>query len=379
VYETISAGSQLESTCISPEPSDVDGGNFNENQLLVFEYLLFIPVTVLENDDKDVIVATMEKRIHEGLVQNFLTCNPVQGEKLFYVWSISSNPPDFISSDPCNSKLVAETNPTPPDGSKCIVVQAELNMRVYFPPNRRHRHLSSGITRILQPPSTTSADHQVMAASGGYLVTAMSQGTFNDSKSILQTHFLAFITEEGGHATIDRGQLNVAGANGQWMTQHEESRVVGGAITMAAAAVCFLVVAALALRRRKLRSDAFLRHIDDLSTFSDFEKDAFGRGTEIISDLDNNSLGWFGEDFHDGMCLRERDNRYGSNSAVSLDRQHDVHKCTSAFCVICLKQQSPTFIASNSMNIPDILEDLRGGSSIVEDSRSYTSPNTVDL
>jgi hypothetical protein len=355
----------------------VDGGIFKEDQRLVFEYLLFIPGTILENDEKDGIVAIMEDQIHEGLVQNFLTCNAAQSENSFYVWSISSNPPDFLSSDPCDPKLVAETNPATPNGSKCVLVQAELNMQVYFLPIRRHRHLNNNnvIARILEPASTTNVDREVMAKSGDYLIMAMSQGTFNDDETILQTRFLAFITDGEGHATIDRGNLNVAGAEGQLMSGEEKSRVVGGAMTMAAAAVCLIVVAILTLRRSKKRSDAFLRHIDDLSTFSGFEKDDFDPGTEIVGDLDSSSLGWFSEDLHHGICLQQG---RGSNNANSLYRQQDVHKCTSAFCEICLKQQTPTFIASNSLNIPDILEDLRSGSSIVGD-RSYSSPNTVNL
>ena len=366
----------LQSACIDPQPSKVDDGTFNEDLLLVFEYILFVPGTVLENDEKNRIVAIMEDEIHEGLAQNFLTCNAAQGDESFYVWSILENPPDFISSDPCDSELVAETNPAPPNGSKCMLVQAELNMHVYFPPIRRHRHLNNDdIKRILAPASTTNVDHEVMAVFGDYLIRAMSEGTFNDDERILQTRFLAFITEGEGHATIDRGVLNVAGAEGQLMSGDKKSRVVGGAMTMAAAAICLIVVAILTLRRSKKRSDAFRRHIDDLSTFSDFEKDDFD--TEIVGDLDCSSLGWFSEDFQTGgICLQV--DKDGSINANSLNRQHDVHKCASAFCAICLKQQTPIFIASDSLNVPDILEDLRSGSSIVGD-RSYSSPDTVNL
>lgn len=368
----------LQSTCIDPQPSEVDGGTFNEDLLLVFEYVLFVPGTVLKNDEKDGIVAIMEDQIHEGLVQNFLTCNAAQGKESFYVWSIFENPRDFISSDPCDSQLVAETNPAPPNGSKCILVQAELNMQVYFPPIRRHRHLNNNddIKRILAPASTTNVDHEVMAKFGDYLTRAMSEGTLNDDERILQTRFLAFITEGEGHATIDRGTLNVAGAEGQLMSGDKRSRVVGGAMTMAAAAIFLIVVAILTLRRNKKRSDAFRRHIDDLSTCSDFEKDDFG--TEIVGDLDSSSLGWFSEDYQNGICLQVRADKDGSINANSLNRQHDVHKCASAFCAICLKQQTPTFIASNSLNVPDILEDLCSGSSVFGD-RSYSSPNTVNL
>lgn len=369
VSGTNSTGSESQSTCTSPQPSEADGGYFNQDQLLVFQYFLFIPNIVLETDEK--VVSIMEDRIHEGLVQNFLTCNAARGEQSFYVWSISSSPSDTIFSDNCDPDLVASIVETPPDESRCVLVQAELNMEVYFPRVRRNLHLTNITHRILRPAVTTSADPQVMNESREYLDAAMDEGAFSGEED-LRMFFLAFIIEREGHVTIDRGPLTVAGAEGQLMGNRESSRVVGGAMTVAAAAICLIAVAVLALRRRKQRSDAFLSHVDNLSTSSDLNKDELDRDTEIVGELDGGSVGWFGEDCQD------RDARNSWSEAECLEYKRDVHKCNSAFCEICLKQKGPTFIKSNYLNVSEILKELRYESSIVED-RSHSTPDTVDL
>ena len=344
--------------------------------------------TILETDEKEDILDVMEQRIHEGLIRRFLKCDLVANsdssndEKSdFYVWAISPSPSDSISPDACGSFPVAETDPKPPDESKCMVVQAQVEMQVYFSPVRRILKLSDPLPRILEPAATTSADEQIISESGDYLEEAMRKGAFNGD-DVLQTRFLGFIRDSNGHPTLNSGgeKLNVAGAEGQLMAPQKKSRVVGGVMTIAGAAICLIVLAALVLHRRKKRSDAFLTHIDGMSTFSGFGKDDCDPGTEILGD-GTSSVGWFSDDFPNGMSyFDERDKN--KSGALSLNRQHDVHKCTSAFCAICLKKQNPTFIASNSLNVPDILEDLRGVSCTVVDDRSSSSsihPNTVIL
>ena len=381
-FKTILRDSSSESTCISPQPSERDRGNFNENQRLVFRYLLFVPD---DAPDDDAIITDMKERIHERLIRHFLNCEVVgqeNGDKAndsFYVWSISSNPPDILNSDSCDIGLL-ESSILIPD-PKCLVVQAELTMKVYFPPNRRRRHLNDNKQRALKPSSVTSADQQVITEFGDYLNMTMSEGYFNDDEFVLMTRFLTFVMIEDQHETLDRGGLNIAGAEQQLQTKQEDSRVVAGAMTMAAAAICLVAVAIISLHRRKQRSDAYLKHIEDLSTFSDFDKDEADRGTHIMGDCDGSSLDWSNEHGHNGINYQERDVMKRAENTVSLDYQHDVHKCTSAYCETCHRNGNayPTFIASNAYNIPDILEDLRHGPSIIEDSRSYSSPDTVDL
>ncbi len=363
-FQTLSFGSDIQSTCILPDPSETYGGNLNTDQSLVFEYLLFIPGEANEKED---IVAVMEERIHDGLVQNFLKCDVgAKSEssndqtKDFYVWSISPSPRDTIVADPCDLELVLETRPTPSNTSVCMVVQAELQMEVYFPPVRRK----------LEPAVVTTADPQVIAETGDYLVEAMDQGAFTGD-DVLQTRFLGFVTNEHGHAIVDGGGLNVAGAESQWMQTPQDARLVGGAMTMAVAALCLVVVLALVVRRRRKRSKAFMMHLDGMSTWSNFGKDDDDYETEILDD--NNSLGWFSDnDFlKNGISyLQERDRMRG-------ERQ-DVHRCTSAFCAICLANQQPMFIAADSLNTHDILEDLHC-TILEDDSTKLSHPDTVIL
>mmetsp|Transcript_5015 Transcript_5015/g.11158 ORF Transcript_5015/g.11158 Transcript_5015/m.11158 type:complete len:638 (-) Transcript_5015:191-2104(-) len=377
-YSTTTAGdgSGIESYCVNPEPSETDGGNFNEDQILVFQYLLFIPENIQETG---AVVTDMEECIHEGLSKQFLTCKIIsqesrdQHEYPFRVWSISSKPPDGVVPERCENIISEPTIPSTPSGSKCMVVQAELKMEVYFPPSRVRRHMKSRRSRVLKPVSTTSADLQVIAASGAYLNSSMSKGAFDDCSSVLQTHFLAFIMEGDIHtSTINRVETNIAGANAQAQNGNEDSGVVAGAMTMAAAAVCLVAVALISLRRRKQRSEDYLNRVDNLSTFSDLDKDAFDRATFIVGDGDDNSLDWFIDDGQD------MNGRQLVIQPLSLDYQQDVHKCASAYCNCHRQNTRPTFIPSNILNGPDILEDLRCEFSVLEE-RSYGSPDTVNL
>jgi len=354
-YNTVSTTLELRSACNDPEPSKVNGGHYHKDQWLVFRYMSFLPDTLVEREDMDEIVELLGVRIHEGLARNFLTCGIVPNQD-FSVWSVSRTTPDVILADPCEAQLVEDTSQSPPDGSRCIVVQVVTKMEVYFPPTRHNRQLVKGNSRLLtQSTAATSADLQVVSTTGDYLRNAMDEGDFNHDNVVFLNRFVGFVTEEEGHPIVDAGMTKVVAAvNGQLMMKQKNSKLIGGAMTTAMAAFCLLIVAFLAIRRRKQRSEAFFRHASAISTME--KEDSFFPGTEIVGELDDNSLEWFSDDINDGI---DTHGGRGTNAGVPLDYQHDVHKCTSAFCSICLKQQTPTFVASNSFNIPDILEDLR--------------------
>eukprot|EP00536_Pseudo-nitzschia_multiseries_P003442 jgi/Psemu1/301965/fgenesh1_kg.53_\ len=203
----------------------------------------------------------------------------------------------------------------------------------------------------------------------------MSRGDFDDGAMVLDTHFLFFVSEGNAHSTIDRGAgPTVAEANTQVQGEEDDSRVVAGAMTMAAAAACLIAIVILSVRRRRERSDAYRNRIDDLTTYSDFNNGAFERAAYIVGDRDDNSLDWFQEEPH-GDPTRDLQ----LLTTIPLDYQQDVHVCASAYCN-CHRLETirPTFIASNSLNVPDILEDLRRDYPVLEE-RSYSSPDTVDL
>jgi len=359
----LDSNSNWESTCIAFQPSsDEVDGNFND-QRLVFHYRLFLPDVTSVNET---IISEMEARIHKGFSQFFLECNVVGRDNgTFSIWSIFSNPPDFIYSDKCD--LLGDESL--PNNSRCILVQADLKMYAYFP---HARHLNT--ERVLEPSLVTDADQQVIQESGDYLIMAMKRGDFNDNQVVLQTQFVAFIMEEDLHGTLNGGGSNVAAAEQQMQTKQGDSKVVAGAMTMAAAAICLIAVTIISLHRRKRRSDAYLKHIDDRSIFTDADKDDADRLTYIVGD--NDSFDWMNEDGHNETNTNVGD---GEKNTISLDYHHDVHKCSSAYCEVCRHQQHtyPTFIASKV--VPSNLDGLRCGPSIIEDSRSYSSPDTVDF
>jgi hypothetical protein len=355
---TQDSSSGWESTCTGSQPSN-DGGNFKE-QRLVFRYHLVVPKDKPVNEST---ITDMEGRIHEGLSRHFLECKVIgRDSETFSIWSILSDPLDSIYSDTCD----LPDDYSLPNNSKCVLMQADLKMNAYFSPTRRARHLSSEKQRALKPSPATNADQQVMEESGDYLIAAMEEGDFNDDKIVLQAQFVGFVMEEDLHGTLNGGGSNVAAAAQQSQTNQTDPKAVAGAAMMAAAAVCLIAVTIISLQRSKRRSDAYLKHIDDNSIFSD--KDDADRLTCIVGD--NDSLDWMHEYGHNGTI---------GDGMENTAYHHDVHKCTSSYCEVCRhhKNTYPTFIASKVA--PSNLDDLRCGPSIIEDSRSYSSPDTVDL
>ncbi|OEU20958.1 hypothetical protein FRACYDRAFT_234589 [Fragilariopsis cylindrus CCMP1102] len=356
---TQDSSSGWESTCTASQPSNQDGEDLKE-QRLVFRYRLFVPE---DNPVTENTITDMEGRVHEGLSRHFLECKEVgRDSDIFSIWSISSDPLDIIYSNTCD----LPDDYSPPEKSTCVLMQADLGMYVYFPPSRRNRHLNNEKERALKPSPATDADQQVIEKTGEYLIAAMEGGDFNDDEIVLQTEFVGFIMEEDLHGTLNGGGSNTAAAAQQSQTKQTDSKVVAGTTLMAAAAVCLIAVTIISLHRRKRRSDAYLKHIDDNSIFSD--KDDADRLTCIVDD--NDSLDWMHEYGHNGT---------NGDGMENTAYHHDVHRCTSSYCEVCRhhKNTYPTFIASKVAS--SNLDDLRCGPSIIEDNRSYSSPDTVDL
>ena len=356
---TQDSSSGWESTCTASQPSNQDGEDLKE-QRLVFRYRLFVPE---DNPVTENTITDMEGRVHEGLSRHFLECKEVgRDSDIFSIWSISSDPLDIIYSNTCD----LPDDYSPPEKSTCVLMQADLGMYVYFPPSRRNRHLNNEKERALKPSPATDADQQVIEKTGEYLIAAMEGGDFNDDEIVLQTEFVGFIMEEDLHGTLNGGGSNIAAAAQQSQTKQTDSKVVAGTTLMAAAAVCLIAVTIISLHRRKRRSDAYLKHIDDNSIFSD--KDDADRLTCIVDD--NDSLDWMHEYGHNGT---------NGDGMENTAYHHDVHRCTSSYCEVCRhhKNTYPTFIASKVAS--SNLDDLRCGPSIIEDNRSYSSPDTVDL
>jgi len=157
-------------------------------------------------------------------------------------------------------------------------------------------------------------------------------------------------------------------------------------------------------RSRKRRSDAYLKHIEEHSIYSD-----------TCSSNEDASIAYLVQD--DTTLLRDDDDDDDVGTAqsrtTSTERQ-DVHHCTSAYCEVCRRQQSalqhakdPIFIAAPVSSaavlaalvpLPDLATSsqvtMTGMSghhrlqhdprphyrrSILEDYRSYSTPDSVIL
>ncbi|KAG7339252.1 hypothetical protein IV203_002134 [Nitzschia inconspicua] len=357
-----------ESTCNVSPPTNL-GGTLKP-QRLVFLYYMY----VLEDSDEELIqrkIREMELRIHNGLVEEFLKCSVEQDSELemmkpFYIWGISSSPPDEIFSRGC---IQTESDPEvlPAEAMVCIPVKASLGMVAYFPAIRRR-------DRILQ--MITDADGQVLGATGEYLAISMENGDFDDD-IVLKSEFKGFLM-----AADPSNGPNVAAVNQEIHVKKVDSRKGAGVTAMSLACFCLIVIVLLTIRRRKRRVELYLQHLEGMSSCSDLIKDdaSVDRRTYIVGD------GSF--DLVDGLDARNdiAKDIYDQTQKGKFDPndyQHDVHKCTSAYCAACRHVQNarPTFLPSAEVSpeVQGILEDLRHFPSIGDDSRSYSTHDTVDL
>lgn len=387
----------LESTCDFSPPTGL-GGTLKP-QRLVFLYHMHVPKET-EGVAIQGKVRDMELRIHNGLVEEFLKCNAKEDAQAgtletFYIWSISSSPSDELDPDSCIQDD-SDTALPPPEGTMCVSVQANLGMIAFFPLIRR-------LARALQ--SVTDADGQILEATGDYLTMSMGNGDFDDDV-VLQSEFKGFVMP----ADPSNGP-NVAAANQQVQSNKEQSRIGAGATAMALACLFLLVVVLLTIRRRKRRAELYLQHLEDMSSCADLMKDGMtddrttyivGEGSFDLAEAEGddnftavgfgneNQLGRFDSNDHQHDVHQVRNTFLLASASIDYTRRfspalfvYPITQCTSAYCTACRHIQSaqPTFIPSAkvSPHVQGILDDLRHSPSIVDDSRSYSTPDTVNL
>ena len=410
-----------------------------KEQWLVFQYRLFVaPNTTITMNGNTSMIAEMETRLHAGVSRYFLSCtieDPFE-DRRFSVWSIDSNPPDSLYAETCEEVdllLLPSSNTANArlDDSRCVVVQASLKFNVYFPPNTR-RVVRRGIrrdlytqrhpNRVLAPQQdhvsfATDADPVVIQAAGEYFTNAMNAEEFNDpeQRGVRQTQFVGFVmednnpvhgstirnnNEEGGDASANTIALATQQRHNK--QQDKTNTVLAGTIAIAVAAVCVLVVIVLVFRSRKRRSDAYLKHIEEHSIYSD-----------TSSSNEDASIAYLVQD--DTTLLRDDDDDVGTAQSRTSTERQDVHHCTSAYCEVCRRQQQyarqhandPIFISAPVSSaavlaalvpLPDLATSsqatMTGMSghhrlqhdprphyrrSILEDYRSYSTPDSVIL
>lgn len=437
VFDTVfdARSSNWESKCRLEFPvADNKAGSVTatKEQWLVFQYRLFVaPNTTITMNGNTSMIAEMETRLHAGVSRYFLSCTIGR----FSVWSIDSNPPDSLSADTCkedDALLLPSSNTANArlDDSKCVVVQASLKFHVYFPPYtrrvvrhgvRRDLHTQRHQNRVLAPqqdhvPFTTDADPIMIQAAGEYFTHAMNAEEFNDPGGVRQTQFVGFVMEdntpvhgstirnnndEGGDASANTIALATQQRHNK--QQDKMNTVLAGTIAIAVAAVCVLVVIVLVFRSRKRRADAYLKHIEEHSIYSD-----------TSSSNEDASIAYLVQD--DTTLLRDDDDDVGTAQSRTSTERQDVHHCTSAYCEVCRRQQyarqqhanDPIFLSAPVSSaavlaalvpLPDLATSSQATTmtgmsghhrlqhdprphyrrSILEDYRSYSTPDSVIL
>ena len=388
-----------DSTCVEKPKK---GGTFQEQQL-VFVYHLFVPSDygLIENgeDDNTTIGASVsyqqpvdqvEERIHQGLVDHFMTCRIIDDDGFdWYIWSIFSMPQDVpLDEEPeCVPDEATNDPPAPPD-SKCVRVVAQLHMMAYFVSDVTSND-DSGDTRRrrLEPEGSkydvTVADPKIMSSTGSYLGGSMFEGKYNDDSAVLQTTFKGFILEENVDDILGGGNQdgnNVAAATEELQAQNDNDRLITGFSILAVAILCFLAVLVVVVRRRHRQMHSNLEYAKQVDNMEMDPDDFFAPTVECdASHIDS----YFGGD----SPTSSFDNFQRENTSSS-NYQHDVHNCSSATCEICRRYETlgPEFLSlpmANEKNMAIIadLADLEASPSMSarSNSRPYTTPDTVAM
>jgi hypothetical protein len=320
LFKTNSFPDGLESTCDYLPPSNL--GGMMKPQRLVFLYYMYVP-SGTEEDKIQLKIRDVEQRVHKGLVEEFLTCDlsthPMnETADDFFIWSISSRPPDDLSFGGCIEDNSNSASP-PPENSDCIAAQANLGMIAFFPTR-------GCCDNVLQ--SATNADGRVLKVTGDYLDSAMKSHDFDDDV-VLQSQFKGFVIPGDPSSGP-----NVAVANQRLQSNQKPSRIGAGATAMALACLCLVVVVLLTIRRRKRRAEQYLQHLEGMSTYSDVNKDGMSvdHRTHIVGDTSFDSAEEHGDanNIHSNLVDETSQGHHGPNN-----NQHDVHK-------VCLCSQNVT-------------------------------------
>jgi hypothetical protein len=305
-FLTISNPEGFESTCERNPPVGLPG-TF-QPQRIVFLYNLYVPEGT-ERIDAQSSMRDVEKRLHDGLSAHFLTCDAEEDAKYgtvkdFYIWSISSAPPDIMTFDECTQDYSNFT--APPENSDCFQVFANFAMSAFFPTARR---------QALE--AWVQADQQVLDATGDFLDVSMEEGDYNDD-TVLQTQFQGFVMP-GDPANGP----NVAGANTELQT-NKESRVAAGAVAMGLAFICLLAVILLTVYRRNRRAKLYLQHLEEMSKCSDLYKDG-ASDDHTVNIINDGSFDWVDNNGDVASTMDVKGSR-GQASGNVMEYQHDVHK-----------------------------------------------------
>jgi len=306
----------------------------------------------------DPVVSAVEPALHRRTSLEFMPCEyfgtlqrqrqlQQQQQPSLEFTSLSSSPTDVVSSTTVCQ--VADFR----NGQDCYVVE-------------------SGFT----PTYVTDGSNDfVVGAVGDFLNGTMARGELNNSSpELLGLSFRGFtqvpVDNEATPDQEDRGggddnSGNVAGAAEQGGVDNSRDFMIGGVAAISVAAVAVLLVAILLVKKRRTEK-VYLKHFDDDSIFS-----IGGPGTNESSDPPKDNADLPIEERAIILQDAEMEEEDWSMTELGVEALHDGTMGWRGE----IKTERPTFIRAEVE--AQIQEDL--GPKRTSPSRSYYSPNTVDL
>lgn len=333
------------STCPDPVP---DNANPVATAVLNFQYNLRME----QNVEPDTAVAIIESRLHPAIARPFLDCQFDNADDSdFEVRALSSLPVDEAFQ-----RCKAEDQES---GSDCYVVKAGVTVEVFDFADARRRALQewwfSDVT-----------------SSFGSVLTRLFGGRdlIEGGDDIVGLEFVGFtdgITGQLFDADTDEDIPDFSGANrGVQPSDDGNKNVILSSVLVGVAAVCLLVVGALAVRRRK-RSKS--REIGDMVALGD----DLSEGDQSSYYGNSRRGGYPPEQPLDKVMVLSDMEVYDDNhtsSGFDIDPQWTPRSYDRN------NVNPPTFVATEQRRVS--MQKLRSPSASYA-SRSYVSADTVDL
>jgi hypothetical protein len=353
-------------------------------QLLAFTYNLYLTDEGLPKE----AVPSIELQLHSAISRKFLTCQ-YEETNLFDVVTVSSSPKDWATDVTCDTSK----DPIPlVNGTVCVVVNAGIQLFVYFSSPIRHRQLEE-----------TDASPAVLDAFEEFLRETMAGDDYSGDENVVQLSFQGFgnvpesPTNSGGTGGSGGVPSNPDGtANG---LQEGEDGLIGhrggvavGSTVLAVAAACLVLVVVLVLQTKRRSQDSYAKYLDDASLASGLSDDPnctmpmSSEGRVRIHVLTGSDQG-DGSVWCEDVDYDEREapstpplpNRF---KPIRVSPQHDVRTCSSATCPVCRDRSlAPIFLSLHDLELESELVPMELGPRRFDPdtSRNYKVSDTIRL
>jgi hypothetical protein len=344
------------SECTKPIPSDATD---IADIVLYFDYNMYIT----PGADPVVPMVKVETRLHPKLAEDFLDCD--FGEDGPLVRSISSFPIDRVYQECAEEDVDVQVGSD--FGSDCWTVDAGITVEIFYSGTRRR--------------SLEEIDPDVIKSFGDFLNDLFKDDDLKeDGDDIDGLQFVGFTNgfraETFGVGDEDAATFTGIGA-GEQPADEGTSTVVWSSILVGAAAVCLVVVALVAVRRRKGGKDT--RELADMVVLEDdLSDDGTGSGSYYTGSLnqsrESNPRRYVQEQPIDKVLVLSDMDAYDDNrtqaGGYSIDPQWAPRDYGEE------NSNPPTFVATEQRRaaLKKLRSPPRGYA-----SRTYVSSDTVDL